>query len=68
MRGMIPSGRRTLLWLALVILCSLAPVNGQAQELVSDFKAGPPTGVYKIRAVRPGSCQTWSNQARPARR
>jgi len=53
MRGMIPSGRRTLLWLALVILCSLAPVNGQAQELVSDFKAGPPTGVYKFPSSTP---------------
>jgi len=39
--------------LVFVIVCGLASVNVQARDVVSDFKAGPPSGVYAFASTTP---------------
>ena len=53
MRGLISWGRQALLGGALVAVCGLASLDVQAQEVVADFKAGPPTGVYAFASNTP---------------
>jgi dienelactone hydrolase len=52
MRGAILLGRNALLG-ALVAVFGLASMDVQGQELVADFKAGPPTGVYAFASSTP---------------
>ena len=52
MRRVISLGRQALLG-ALVAVCGLASMDVQAQEVVADFKAGPPTGVYAFASSTP---------------
>ncbi len=37
----------------LFVLCALVSMNVMAQELVADFKGGPPTGVYSFASSTP---------------
>jgi dienelactone hydrolase len=53
MRRVISLGRQALLGGALVAVCGLASMDVQAQEMVADFKAGPPTGVYAFTSSTP---------------
>jgi dienelactone hydrolase len=53
MLRMISSGKEILLLGALVTLCGLLSMNVQAQEKVTDFKAGQPTGVYAFASSTP---------------
>ena len=53
MHWVISLGRQALLGGALVAAYGLASMDVQAQELVSDFKAGPPTGVYAFVSSTP---------------
>ncbi len=52
MRGWILLGRQALVG-ALVAVFGLASMDVQGQELVADFKAGPPTGVYAFASSTP---------------
>jgi hypothetical protein len=44
MRRVISLGRQALFGVALIAVYVLASTDVQAQEMVADFKAGPPTG------------------------
>lgn len=46
-------GRQVLLVGSLIASCCLASTGVQAQETVTDFKAGPPTGVYAFASSTP---------------
>lgn len=52
MRGVISLGRQALLG-TLVVVFGLASMDVQGQELVADFKAGPPSGVYAFASSTP---------------
>jgi dienelactone hydrolase len=53
MGGMIPFGKKAVLWGVLMAVCALTSMNVHAQEVVADFKAGPPNGVYTFASSTP---------------
>ena len=55
MRGMKSLCGKPLPWvvLVLVIICCFVSMGVQAQDVIADFKAGPPTGVYAFVTSTP---------------
>jgi dienelactone hydrolase len=53
MGRMVRLDMKVLLWGVLVAACALTSMNVSAQEVVADFKAGPPAGVYAFASNTP---------------
>ena len=55
MSEVILSGRKPLTWVVLILVavCSFLSMDVQAQEVIADFKAGPPNGVYAFMSSTP---------------